>query len=147
MCPPLWKVLEKEKVPAQDIERGSIVNVAIPATDIPETSPKVIPDRSSQEELPSRNTISRENSRVDALAATRHFFSSVNEGRVVTEVPTTTIVDERQIDAPSESSIHDEIEPTEPEIPSCYVRQCSLVLKLYFKCLGFRCTLIICMVH
>ena len=82
--------------------------------DVPETSPKVIPDRFSQEELPSRNVISRENSRVDDLATTRHFFSSVNEERVVTEVPATTIVDEPQIDAPSESSIHDEIEPTEP---------------------------------
>ena len=104
--------------PAQDVERGSIANVAPPPTDVPETSPKVIPDRSSQEELPSRDTISRENSRVDALAATRCFFSAVNEERVVTEVPTTTGVDEPQIDAPSESSIHDEIEPTEPEIPS-----------------------------
>ena len=104
--------------PAQDIERESIANVATPAIEVPETSPKVISDRFSQEELPSRNVISRENSRVDALTTTRCFFSSVNEGRVVTEVPTTTIVDEPQIDAPSESSIHDEIEPTEPEIPS-----------------------------
>ena len=58
----------------QDIEGRSTSTVVPPAREIPETSPKVIPDRSSQEELPSRNTISRENSRVDALAATRHFF-------------------------------------------------------------------------
>ena len=52
------------------------------------------------------------------MAATRHFFSTVNEERVVTEVSVTTRVDEPQVNVPSESPIHDEIEPTEPEIPS-----------------------------
>ena len=42
----------------------------------------------------------------------------MNEGRVVTGVPTTTIVNEPQIEAPSESSIHDEIQTTESETPS-----------------------------
>ena len=100
------------------MERRSTSNVAPPATEVPETSPKVIPDRSSQEELPNRNDMSRENSRADALAATRCFFSTVNEGRVATVVPTTSIVEVPQIDAPSESSTHDEIEPTGPEITS-----------------------------
>ena len=62
--------------------------------------------------------MSRENSRADALAATRCFFSTVNERRDAPEVPTTSIVEVPQIDATSESSTHDEIEPTEPEIPS-----------------------------
>ena len=58
----------------QDDERGSITNVATPFTEVPETSPKVIQERSSQEELPRRNDVSRETSRADALATTRHFF-------------------------------------------------------------------------
>ena len=101
----------------QDIERRSTSTVAPPAREVPETSLKVILDRPNQEGLPSRNTISRENSRADGLGATRCFFSTVNEERVVTEASITTRVDEPQVNVPSESSIHDEIEPTEPEIP------------------------------
>ena len=106
----------KSTEPTQDVERRSTSTVAPPAREVPETSLKVISDRPNQEGLPSRNTISRENSRADALAATRCFFSTVNEERVVTEVPTTIRVDEPQVNVPSESSIHDEIEPTEPQI-------------------------------
>ena len=56
-----------------------ISNVTSPVTEVPETSPKVIQEGSSQGELPNRNDVSRETSRVDALAATRHFFSTVTE--------------------------------------------------------------------
>ena len=101
--------------PTQDNERGSTSNIAPPATEGPETSSKVIPERSSQEELPRRNDISRETSRVDALATTRCFFSTVTERRNEPEVPTTSTVSISQIAAPSVSSIHDEIEPAEPE--------------------------------
>ena len=112
-------VEERESTqPIQDIVRRSTSTVAPPAREVPETSLKVISDRSNQEGLPSRNTISRENSRADALAATRCFFSTVNEERVVMEASITTRVDKPQLNVPSESSIHDEIEPTEPEIPS-----------------------------
>ena len=45
-------------------------------------------------------------------------LGTVNEERAVTEVLTSTRVIEPRMDAPSESSIHDEIEPTEPEMPS-----------------------------
>ena len=104
--------------PAQDIKRGSLANVTTPAIEGPEMSPKVIQERPSQEELPSRNIISRENSRADALATTRCFFSSVNEGRDVTEVPTTTTVSVSQIDTPPVSSIPVVTEPAELETTS-----------------------------
>ena len=78
----------------------------------------MIQERSSQEELSGWNDVSRETSRADALAATRHFFSTVTERRNIPEVPTTSTVNVPQITAPSVSSTHEEIEPTEPETPS-----------------------------
>ena len=95
-----------------------ISNVTSPVAEGPETSPKVIQKGSSQDELPRRNDVSRETSRADALAATRHFFSTVTERRDVPEVPTMSTVTVPQIDAPSASSNHDAVEPTEPETPS-----------------------------
>ena len=62
-----------------DEERELISNVAPPAADVPETSPKVINERSIQEGSSTRNEITRETSREDALGATRHFFNKVNE--------------------------------------------------------------------
>ena len=64
---------ESTQLPWND-ERGSVTNVATPQTEVPETSPKVIHDGPSQEELPGWNEVSRENSRKDALAATRLFL-------------------------------------------------------------------------
>ena len=44
-------VEERESTqPTQENERGSISNAAPPAIEVPETGPKVIPKRSSQEE-------------------------------------------------------------------------------------------------
>ena len=57
-----------------DKEKGPVSNVVPPATDVLETHPKVINERSSQEGLPRRNEVSRETSREDALATTRLFF-------------------------------------------------------------------------
>ena len=91
-----------------------ISNVTSPVAEGPETSPKVIQEGPSQDELPRRNDVSRETSR----AATRHFFSTVTERRDVPEVPIMSTVTVPQIDAPSASSTHDEVEPTEPETPS-----------------------------
>ena len=95
-----------------------ISNVTSPVAEGPETSPKVIQEGPSQDELPRRNDVSRETSRTDALAATRCFFSTVTERRDVPEVPTMSTVTVPQIDAPSVSSTHDEVEPTEPETPT-----------------------------
>ena len=55
---------------------------------------------------------------MDALPATRCFFSTVTERRDVPEVPTMSTVTVPQVDAPSALSTHDEIEPTGPETPS-----------------------------
>ena len=62
-----------------DDERDPTSNVAPPAADVPETSPKVINERSIQEGLYRRNEVTRETSREDALAAIRHFFNTVNK--------------------------------------------------------------------
>ena len=78
----------------------------------------MIPERSSQEELPRRNDISRGTSRADTLAATKHFFNTVNERRNVPEVPTKSTVSVSQIAAPPVSSAPNEIEPAELETPS-----------------------------
>ena len=128
MCLPLWKVLEKEKVPNyQDDERGAVTTVATSVTEGPETNPKVIQGRSSQEELPRRNELTRESSREDALATTRCFFSTVIEGRnlpevpttsTVPEVPTTTTVSVSQMDTHPVSSVPIVTEPAELEMTS-----------------------------
>ena len=90
--------------------------------DIAETCPKVIQERLNQEELPGRNEVTRENSREDALATTRHFFHIVTEERNVPEVPITSTVPEvpttstasvSQMDTPSTPSVQVETEPAE----------------------------------
>ena len=102
----------------QDDERGSMTNIATPFTEVPETSPKVIQERPSQEELPRRNEVTRESSREDALATTRLFFNTVAERRNINEVPTTTTVSVSQIDIPPVSSAPVVTEPAELETPS-----------------------------
>ena len=96
--------------------KGPVSNVAPPA--ISETSPKVISERTSQEELPRRNEVSRETSREDALATTRLFFNTVAERRNITEVTTKSTVSVSQIDTPPTSSVPVETEPAEPETTS-----------------------------
>ena len=83
-----------------DDVRGPTSNVALPAVDVPETSPKVIKERSIQEGLSGRNEVTRETSREDALAATRHFFNTVNEQRNIPEVLVTSATGVSQIDTP-----------------------------------------------
>ena len=95
--------------------------------DIAETCPKVVQERLNQEELPGRNEVTRESSREDALATTRHFFSTVTEGRNVPKVPTTSTVPDipttstvrvLQMDTPSIPSVQVETEPAEPATTS-----------------------------
>ena len=83
-----------------DEGRDSTLNVAPPAVEVLETSPKVINERSIQEGSSRRNEITRETSREDALAATRHFFNTVNEQRNIPEVPVMFTTGVSQIDAP-----------------------------------------------
>ena len=102
----------------QDDERGSMTDVATPFTEVPETRPKVIQERSSQEELSRRSEVTRESSREDALATTRLFFNTVAERRNMNEVPITTTVSVSQIDTPPVSSAPVVTEPAELETPS-----------------------------
>ena len=108
---------ESTQLPQDDV-RGSMTNVATPFTEVPETNPKVIQERSSQEELPRRNEVTRESSREDALATTRLFFNTVVERRNVNEVLTTSTVSVSQIDTPTVSSAPVVTEPAELETPS-----------------------------
>ena len=78
----------------------------------------MIEERTSQEELPRRNEVTRENSREDALATTRLFFNTVAERRNITEVPTMSTISVSRIDTPPISSVPVETEPAEPETTS-----------------------------
>ena len=104
---------ENERVTPQpsDIAEGLVTSVAPPISI--ETGPKVISESIGQEELPGRTAITRETSREDALAATRHFFST--ERRSATEVPVTTTVSVSQTDTPPVTSVPVETECLEPE--------------------------------
>ena len=97
-----------------DEGRDSTLNVAPPAAEVLETRPKVINRRSVQEGSFRRNEITRETSREDAIAATRHFFNMVNEQRNKTELPVMTTTGVSQIDSPSVSHDPIETEPTKP---------------------------------
>ena len=85
-----------------------------PATGIPETSPKMVNVRSDQESSTGRNTITRETSREDALAATRLFFNTVNERRNVLEMLVSSTTGVSQIDTPHVLPDPIETESTEP---------------------------------
>ena len=110
--------VEDSTVPQQpsDNAKGLVSHVTSP--DIAETNPKVIEERTSQEELPRRNEVTRENSREDALATTRLFFNVVAERRNITEVPMTSTISVSQMDTPPISSVPVETEPAEPETTS-----------------------------
>ena len=97
-----------------DDGRDPISNVAPLAAEVSETSPKVINERSIQEGSSRRNEITRETSREDALAATRHFFNTVNERRNIPEVLVMIATSVSQIDTPPVSHDPIETEPTEP---------------------------------
>ena len=101
-----------------DDERGPTSNVVPSATEVPETSPKVINVRSEQESSSRRNATTRETSREDALAATRLFFNNVNERRNIPEVPVTSATGVSQIGTSPVPPDPIETEPTEPATAS-----------------------------
>ena len=78
----------------------------------------MINERSIQEGSSRRNEITRETSREDVLAATRHFFNTVNEWRNIPEVPVTSATGVSQIDTPPVSHDPIETEPAGPETMS-----------------------------
>ena len=94
-------IKDRESMPqTNDEERDPTSHAAPPATGIPETSSKMVNVRSNPESSTGRNTITRETSREDALAATRLFFNTVNERRNVPEVPVSSTTGVTQIDTP-----------------------------------------------
>ena len=97
-----------------DEERSPPPNVMSPAAENLETNPKVI-TRSSPCVKPSRRVeITRETSREDAIAATRHFFTMVSKQRNSTELPVVTATDALDVNIPPVSHDLNETEPTEP---------------------------------
>ena len=101
-----------------DDARGPTSNVAPPSVDVPETSPKVIREKSIQEGFSGRNEVTRETSREDTLTTTRHFFNTINEQRNIPEVLVMSTTGVSQIDTPPVPQDPIETEPTESETTS-----------------------------
>ena len=104
---------ESERViqqPSDHIEGSE--SKAVPPISI-EYRPDVIEERIHQEDMASRNAITKASSREDALATTRCFFGNVTERRSATEVPATTTMSVSQTDTPPTTSAP-EIECPEP---------------------------------
>ena len=80
-----------------------------------ETRPKIVSESRDQGALPGETEVTREASREDALATTRHFFGNNTEVKSVTEVPVTTTMSVSQIDTPPTTSapvvVHSELSP------------------------------------
>ena len=97
-----------------DEERSPPPNVTSPAAGDLETNPKAI-TRSSPRVEPSRRVeVTRETSREDAIAVTRHFFAMVSKQRNTTELPVVTATDALHVNVPPVSHDLNETEPTEP---------------------------------
>ena len=86
-----------------------------PTTEIPETNLKVITGSSAQVVPFRRVEITRESSREDAIAVTRHFFTTVDEKRKTTELPVVTTTDVSQMNVPTVPHVLIETEPPKPE--------------------------------
>ena len=72
-----------------------------PTAEIPETNLKVITGSSTQVESSRRVKITRELSREDAIAATMHFFTTVDEKRNTAELLVVTTTDGSQMNVPT----------------------------------------------
>ena len=107
--------IEDERATQQpsDHAEGKVPSVAPPSSI--ETRPKVISESRDQRELPGRTEVTRETSREDAIASTRHFFNAVTERRSATNIPVTTTVSVTQTDTPPVTSVPVETEHQEPE--------------------------------
>ena len=101
-----------------DEGRSQPTNDVPPTTEIPETNLKVITGSSTQVEPSRRVEITRESSREDAIAVTRHFFTMTDEQRNTSELPVVTTTDASQVNVPTVPHVLIETEPTEPETRS-----------------------------
>ena len=107
--------IEDERATQQPSDHAEEMVPSVAPPSSIETRPKVISESRDQGELPGRTEITRETSREDAIAATRHFFSAVTERRSATDVPVTTTVSVTQTDTPPVTSVPVETECQEPE--------------------------------
>ena len=106
--------IESEQVSQQPSTNAEgLVTSVVPPSSI-ETRPKVVSESSHQDVLSGRHIMTREASREDALAATRHFFHTEPERRSATEVPVTTTTSVPQTDIPPVTSVPVETECPEP---------------------------------
>ena len=112
--PAVEGIEEKENQQIFDEGRSLPSNVAPPAAEIPETNLKVITESSTQVKPSRRVEITRELSREDAIAATRCFFTTVDEQRNTAELPLETTTDASQMNVPTVSQALIETGPTEP---------------------------------
>ena len=103
---------ENEQISQQPSTKADGLETTVAPPSSIETRPKVVSESRDQGELPGRTEVTREASREDALAATRHFFHTVPERRSATEVPATTTMSVLQIDTPPVTSM-----PVEKEHP------------------------------
>ena len=108
--------IEERKSTQQIFDEGRSPpsNVVPPTAEIPGTNLKVITESSTQVEPSRRVEVTRELSREDAIAATRCFFTAVDEQRNTGELPVVTTTDASQVDVPTVPHILIETEPTEP---------------------------------
>ena len=94
--------IEERENTQQIIDGGRSMpsNVVAPAAENLDTNPKVITGSSPQVEPSRRVEVTRELSREDAIAATRHFFTTVSEQRNTTELPVVTATDASHVNIP-----------------------------------------------
>ena len=105
---------ENEQVSQQPSTKVDGLETTVAPPSSIETRLKVVSESRDQRELPGRTEVTRETSREDALAATRHFFHTAPERRSATEVPATTTMSVLQIDIPPVTSVPVETECPEP---------------------------------
>ena len=129
ICLQLWEVLKKTSEGTHQIpedERDPSLNVITSTEEIPKTHLKVATERNlTQVESPRRIQRTREASREDTIASTRHFFASVNgqNRTTMTELPAETTTDvsggsNLNIPVTSATPIVTEAETTETETRS-----------------------------
>ena len=92
------RVTQQSSYPKEESESKAVPPISV------EYRPDVIEERIRQEDMASRNTITKASSREDALATTRCFFGNVTERRSATEVPVTTTMSVSQTDTPPTTS-------------------------------------------
>ena len=104
----LGRVTQKLPDPIDESESRKVHPVSVASR------PDKIEERIRQEDMPSRNAITKASSREDALATTRRFFGNNTEVKSATAVPVSTTMSVSQTDTPPTTSVPVAIEHPEP---------------------------------